>query len=339
MTDKVIEMAPKILELIKKSKKILLHCHPYPDADSIGSVLAMTLALKKMGLEVTSILGDSEYPDDLIVLPHHDLLVKKNYSEIDTGEFDLFIILDSSTLGQVSRLAEVKIPKNMKTVVIDHHVTNLKYGDINLVDETYTATSQIIYDLFIRWGVEVDKDMAVCLFLGLYTDSGGFKYPSTTANTLAVGAELAKINPDFPRVIFEMENAKDPQEIAYEGLALSSIEKYFSGKLVMAAVPYEKLKEKGIQKGFTQGGVGNTLISVIGWEIGINFVEADPGVVLVSFRTRNSDKHDVSLIASMIGKGGGHKAAAGTTIYEPFEVAKKQLLETIAKTFPDLGKI
>ncbi len=332
-------MTNKILKAIKGAKSVLLHCHPYADPDSIGSVLAMTMFLKKIGIKVTPIMGDSEYPNNLKSLPQHDLIVPKNFTQIDLGDFDLFIILDSSTPNQITQLTEVVLPETLKTIVIDHHVTNLKFGNINHVDSDCSSTCEVLFNLFIEWKIEIDKDMAICLFMGIFADTGGFKYQSTTANTLLAASELARINNGFPAVIFEMENNKNAQEIEFTGLALSSLKKYFSGKVVMAAVPFASIKKAGISKDNTQVGIANTIRSVVGWDIGINLVETEPNVVTINLRTRDSDKYDVSLIAKAVGKGGGHKAAAGTTINEPFEEAIQLLLETISLTFPELGII
>lgn len=340
MIEEIKSMASVILETIKKSNKVLLHCHPYPDPDSIGSVLAMTAILKNMGKDVTPIIGDSDFPNNLVALPHHDWIQPKKYQEVDLSEFDLFIILDSSSPGQISQLTEVTFPDSMVTIVIDHHTTNLRYGKINLVEPTYSSTSQILYELFLLWQVEVDVDTAICLFMGIFADTGGFKYQNTTAETLHVASELAKINSSFPAVIFEMENNRSAQEIEYTGLALSSLEKYFSNNVVIATVPFKELKKRGIAKEDTQVGIGDIIRSVVGWNIGVNLVETEPNVVTVSLRTRDSDKYDVSRVAKSVGKnGGGHKAAAGTTIYEPFDVAKKMLLDAIAKAYPELGGI
>lgn len=339
MSKEITKIAPKILNTVKGAKNVLLHCHPYADQDSIGSVLAMTIALRKMGIKVTPIMGDSEYPNNLLSLPQHELIVQKNYTQIDISNFDLFIVLDSSTINQITQLTEVVFPKSLKTVVIDHHVTNQNFGDINLVEGGCSSTCEVLFHLFKEWGVEIDKDMAVCLFIGIFADTGGFKYQTTTADTLLAASELARINSGFPSIIFEMENNKNAQEIEFTGLALSSLKKYFSGRVVIAAVPLTEIKKHGISKENTQVGIANTLRSVVGWDIGINLVETEPNVVTVNLRTRNSDKFDVSLVAKAVGKGGGHKAAAGTTINEPFEKAIRTLLETIALTFPELGSI
>lgn len=147
MTDQIKNMAPKILEAIQKPSKILLHCHPYPDPDSVGSVLAMANVLKKLGKDVTTIIGDTKYPNGLLSLPNHDWIQPKNYTQIDPNEYDLFIVLDSSSPTQITQMAEISFPESMNTVVIDHHPTNGKFGKINLVEPTYSSTSQILYEL------------------------------------------------------------------------------------------------------------------------------------------------------------------------------------------------
>lgn len=340
MTEQTKNMAPKILEAIQKANKILLHCHPYPDPDSIGSVLAMTSVLKKLGKDVFPIIGDSEYPQNLKELPNQDLIQQKNYTQINPKEFDLFIILDSSLPSQITQLKELVFPDNMNTVVIDHHVTNPKYGKLNLVEPNYSSTSQILYDLFTLWHVEIDVNMAIYLFMGIFADTGGFKYLNTTPEVLRIVSELAKINPNFHKLVFNLENNKKPIEIEMMGLAFSSLEKYFSDHVVFSLIPYSEIKKKALTKTEAMEGlVAGHLKSVSDWDLTASLVEAEQNIVTVSLRTRDENKFDVSLIAKSVGKnGGGHKGAAGTTIYEPLETAKKTLLEIIAKTFPDLKK-
>lgn len=341
MTDETKKMAPIILDAIKKSRKILLHCHPYPDPDSIGSVLAMTAVLKKFGKDVMPIIGDSEYPQTLIGLPNRNWMQLKNYTQINPNEFDSFIILDSSSPSQVSQLAEITFPENMTTLVIDHHTTNTKFGKINLVEPTYCSTSQILYDLFNLWGVKIDPDIAICLFMGIFADTGGFKYLNSTPDVLQIASELTQLNPNYHKVVFDLENSKKPIEIEMMGLALSSIEKFFSGNVVLSLISDEEIKKRNLSKSDAMEGlIASLLRSVIGWNVVASLVEAEPGVVTVSLRTRDENKFDVSKIVKLVGvKGGGHRGAAGTTIYAPFDIAKKMLLDSIAKAYPDLGNI
>ncbi len=330
-------MAPKIWDVIQKSNNVLLHFHPSPDPDTVGCSLTMLEALEGLGKKVTLIKGDSELPVWVTKLPGAEKIVQKNYFEIDPKEYDLFLIMDTASPNQVSKVDEVTFPDSMTTVVIDHHISNTGFGKIVLIDTNYIANSQIIYDLLKEWGVEITKNMAELLYLGMYVDSGGFKYSLTTPDTLMAAADLAKINPEFSKLIFEYENNSDPKRIIFEGMALSSIESYFSGRVAISTVNLEQMKEKGIEQKHTQGvDIANILKSVVGWDIGISFFEKDPGEVSCSFRTRDLQKYDLSKIATLLG-GGGHRGAAGSPIKKPFDEAKKYLLEKLAETYPDLG--
>lgn len=338
MTDKTMESAKPILDAIKASKSILLHCHPYPDPDSIGSVLAMSQVLKKMGKEVTPIIGDTRYPSNLESLPHHDWIVPKKYSEIDPSQFGLFIILDSSSPSQISKLVDVVFPKSMKTVVIDHHKTNLGFGDINLIDASSSSTCQIVYDLLSLWKLEISPDIAICLLLGIYADSGGFKYQNANAETIRVASELVKIYPNYHKFVFELENYRQPVELEMMKMALSSIEKHCSDRVVFTSITYGQLQEHHIPKeSAMEGLIGGMLRSVVGWDLVASLVEAEPNVVTVSLRTRDENHFDVSSIAKAVGvKGGGHRGAAGTTIHLPIDEAKKELLKKIDELFPNI---
>lgn len=338
MTQKVKEIAPVIWEAIQKSNNILLHFHPSPDPDVVGSSLALYQVLEGLGKKVTVIKGDSELPSWVKELPCSDKILGKSYEEINPQEFDLFIINDSSTPDMVSQRGEVKFPESMTTVVIDHHASNKDFGMINLVDDSYIANCEIIYNLLKEWGVEISEGVATCLMLGLYTDSGGFKYPKTDDQSFLAASELAKIAPNYFRTILNFENSNDPQRIKFLGLALNSIKLYFNGRVAIAEVSYEDLKRANLEeKDSAKSGLGNYLISVVGWDLGIAFLETEKGKVGLSFRTRNSGEFDLTKIALEFG-GGGHKGAAGATIKKSFDEAKKELLEKLSQVYPGLGQ-
>lgn len=339
MSDKVKQLAPQIWSEIQKANKILLHCHPGPDGDSIGGVLGMMHVLQNIGKEVTVIMGDSEPPPTLACLPGFGQIVINNWSELDLSKYDLFISQDSSDLSQITKKVEVKFPIHMRVVVIDHHGTNRGYGHVNFIEPAYPSVCQMDYELCKQWNTEITSKAAACFFIGIYTDTGGFKYPATTADTFKAATELVLICPEFYKIVFELENNYEPEQIKFIGLSLSRIELYFEGKVAISAVPYEELKKLGIQEVHTEKAqVSEMLKSVKGWEIGVRFTEAKPGVVSLSIRTRDAKKYDVSKIAVATGFGGGHMYAAGATLTMPFNQAKKHLLKTIQKVYPELGQ-
>jgi bifunctional oligoribonuclease and PAP phosphatase NrnA len=327
----------QISEVIKKSKNILLHLHPGPDGDSLGSALSFYHVLKNLKKNVTIISGDSEPQKSFSVLPGFDQIVNKNFFQVDLENFDLFIILDSASPEQISKIGPVIFPKNLKTIDIDHHILKNKFADINLSIPDAPATCQILAQLYKKLNIKLTPEIAVCLFVGIYTDTGGFKYNKVTSETFSILSDLAKINPDFSKTIFEIENNDSPSRLKLLSIMLGSIKTHFSDHVAVASLSYKELKKNKLTGGMAENlNVANTLKAVTGWDIGVSMIEYQPKKVKVSLRTRDAEKYDLNLIASNTGAGGGHKAAAGATINKPLKYAKKFLLKIISETYPEL---
>ncbi len=319
----IIEKAPLILAEIKKANSILLHCHPSPDPDSVGSALAMKFALEQMGKKATVIKGDSVIPQAFMHFPGAADIVGKNFFEIDLAKFDLFIILDSGSVEMISRYKPITLPLPIRTVLIDHHASNSGYADVNLVVSSYPATGQVLFDLFDLWKIDITPDIAANLFMGIYTDTGGFKYPGTTVRTFNVAGELANIIPEFSRIISDMENSKTLTEIRFQALALSSIETFLDGQCGLSVISNAALKEHNIAKIDIHGEqIVQILRSVSEWKFSGILVEVEHGSVKMSLRSKDGEIYDVSKLAVALG-GGGHKAAAGATVDMTIDEAKK----------------
>ncbi len=331
-------LAPKILLAIDQSKNILLHCHPAPDGDSLGSVLAMSQFLISKKKNVTIIKGDSELPQNFDHLPEFSRIEEKNYFDIDTSQYDLFIILDTAALNQISKIAPVTIPSNLKTITIDHHSSNPSFSDINLIDENSPATCQILTELFFEWNVEINHDIAINLFTGIYTDTGGFKYQKTTSRTFQLISKLTEIAPDFPDYIFKIENQSQPEQIKFRAAALNNLKEYFNSHVVFSSLSYKTLQKYNLSRNHTEkSDIANLLKSVTGWDITASIVEIEPKVCAISFRTRDPYKYNLSEIASATKAGGGHPAAAGATIKKTLNQAEKTIIKIIQKLHPELG--
>ncbi|MES2470796.1 MAG: DHH family phosphoesterase [Patescibacteria group bacterium] len=323
------QLAQEIKAEIEKAQHILLQCHVSPDPDSVGSVTAMYQALKGMGKKVTAIQGDSQIPKAFRDIPFVEVIEKKNYFEVDLNDFDLFIILDSASIDRISIIKPVVFPEHLKTIVIDHHVSNPGFANINLIDAAYVATCQILYDLFMIWEIPVTPDMAKSLFTGVYTDSGGFKYRGATYELLEVGAKLAKIAPDYAKALFTMENSTTREKLLFDGLALSNIEVACGGNLAISKVSHKDISANNITtEDMSSHFIANTLKSVEGWNIGVAMIEQIPGLVKMSFRTRNPDVYDLSKISAALG-GGGHKAAAGVHMKASLEEARNAVVKVV----------
>jgi bifunctional oligoribonuclease and PAP phosphatase NrnA len=318
------EKAPLILTEIKKADSVLLHCHPSPDPNSVGSALAMKFALEGMGKKVTVIRGDSEIPEAFMHFPGAKDIVQKNFTEIDLAGFDLFISQDCSKVDRISGISQLSFPPELTVINIDHHRSNDMFGAINLVVEDYPATAQILFDLFSEWRIVFTPELSANLYIGIYTDTGGLKFRGVSARTYEIMSKLVKIVPNFAWYIDVMENSNTPGSVAYQGVALNHVEIFLDGRLALASVPNTVLRQKGIKEE-DMGGfkIANVLRRVIGWDIDVSLVEVEPDMIKVGLRTRDADKYDVSMLATALG-GGGHKAAAGAALKNmPIEEAKR----------------
>lgn len=321
MNNHIKEKAPLILAEIKKAKSVLLHCHPSPDPDSVGSALAMKFAIEQLGGKATVIKGDSEIPKAFMHFPGADQILMKSFWEIDPSDYDLFIIVDSALSG-VSRLKPVtELPSSMMVINIDHHKTNNGDGKINIVEPSYPAVAQLLYDLFIEMGIKITPEIAGNLFVGIYTDTS-FKYEGTNADTFRVASELVKIYPQFPKMISDMQNSNTIKDIEFQGLAFSSIETACSEKILLSVIPFDVLESKKIPDvSISAGMISPKLLTVKGFDLYAVILEPRPNKIKISFRTSDANKYDVSLLATSLG-GGGHKAAAGAVLEMPLEEAK-----------------
>lgn len=326
------EKAPLILAEIKKAKSILLHCHPSPDPDSVGSALAMKFALEQLGKKATVIKGDSEIPQAFMHFPGAKDIVQKNFFEIDHHDYDLFIIVDSS-MDRVSRIKQVEFPPTMTIINIDHHGTNQGCGLIDIIDSSYPATAQLLFDIFKEMNIKTTADIAANLFIGIYTDTGGFRYEGTTARTFEIASVLADIIPKFPEMIAKMENSSTLNDLIFTGIALSRIENISSNRVAVSIVPYSFIKEKNIlEVSISAGSISSILRKAGEFDIVGALIEEKPNKVKLSFRTKDANTYDVSKLAVALG-GGGHKAAAGASLDMPLEDAKRIVVEKIKELY------
>ena len=331
------ENKTQIWNEIEKAKNILLHCHPSPDPDSYGSALAMLHFLEGQSKSATLIKGDSPVPDFAQFLPGHEKVTAKSYAEIDAGAFDLFIILDSGGPTRVAMNGELKFPQTMRTVLIDHHASTKPFANVNFIDSSYASTTEMLCELFRSWSVKITREMAGCLLVGMYTDSGGFKYAKTTARTFEHAAYLAKIAPDYHQIIFDFENNNRPGAIRFQGLAFSSVKTFCQDRVAIAAISFAELQKLGLDENNTKSiSIANILKSVTGWEIGISLVELGPGLVKFSARTRDSENFDLTKLAELIG-GGGHKSAAGAYINKSLAGALALVSGKLTEAYQRLG--
>lgn len=324
--------ATEIFKTIQGANSILMHCHPSPDPDSLGSTLAMKFALESIGKKVTIIAGDSKIPQAFMHFPGADTILPQNYIETDLTQFDLFLILDCGSTSMISRIKEVTLPPienpSLKTIVIDHHASNSGYGQQNIVATQYISTTQLLFDLFQEWGINITKEIAINMYVGLFTDSGGFRYDKVSPHTFFMSGVLNEIAPEMIDAVKVLENSGTAGTMTFLGLALNQKKVFIGnetdpskGAFVISYITYDDIVRLGLgPENWSGNEVCNILKSVIGWNVVALAIEQRPSEVKVSFRTRDVSKFEVSKVAIALG-GGGHKAAAAAVIKKPIAEA------------------
>jgi phosphoesterase RecJ-like protein len=315
----------EILESIKKAKKILVNCHRGPDSDSVGSALALSMVLKKIGKDVT-IICPSDIPADLAFLNGADSIWRVNFSTFDFLSYDLFLVIDSSTYAMVTGLKDSDKP-SIDTIVIDHHSSNEKFGKINLVDAKITSAGELLYKIFEDWDVKLDKEIAECLLTGIIGDTGSFQYQNVGEETLRIAASLMDAGADKDKIIYNIYRNIDFKEVKMWGKFIENMK--IEDNFIWSAVSLSTYKDFG-EYPYAKEDVANLFFPIVkGTDFGIVIVETNDEVLSVSFRSRSG--FDVSKIAEEVG-GGGHKAAAGARIEGlPFDQAVDKILRAARK--------
>ncbi|MGA3291882.1 MAG: bifunctional oligoribonuclease/PAP phosphatase NrnA [Candidatus Microgenomates bacterium] len=319
------KLSTKILEEIKKADKILVNCHRGPDSDSVGSALALKSVLEAMGKEVL-VICPSDIPSDLTFLLGSDSIKRVNFSSFDFSKQDLFLAIDSSNYAMVTGLKDSNKP-SIKTIVMDHHFSNDKFGKINLIDAKITSTGELLFRVFEDWKIKIDKDVAECLLTGIIGDTGSFQYQNVGQETLRVAATLMEKGADKDKIIYNIYRNIDFKEVKMWGKFIESM--MIEDNFVWAAISLATYKDFG-EYPYAKEDVANLFFPIVkGTDFGIVMVETNENVLSVSFRSRSG--YDVSKIAEEVG-GGGHKAASGARIEGlPFQNAVNKVLTAARK--------
>lgn len=300
-------------EIILKAKNIVLSSHINPDGDNIGSTLGLYHALKGKDKNI-QILLDDNLPDNLGMMKGLDLYLKP---EKKLENIDLMVILDVD----IDRIGKVREIVDAPVLNIDHHISNSKVCDFCYVDAKAAATAQIIYSLIKEMGMKFNEDCATCLYTGLASDTGFFRYSNTTPFTLRAAAELLEAGAK-PDIISEIFDQRSFSSVKAAGKAIGTIDLYHDGKIALMTVD-KAIKESADN---TEGFV-NFARNIRGVDVAAMIKYADENVTRVSLRSKNTN---VSEIALTLG-GGGHIRAAGATVYKNLAQAKDIVLSAIVE--------
>lgn len=309
----------EIVNKINETDNICLLVHESPDGDAIGSLIALDIALKKLGKKVDAFIekvpSNCEFLIDsigknILTFDKMDLLKK----------YDLCISLDC---GDIDRLGDAKtIFENANhTICIDHHYTNKGYAIQNYIDGEAAATGEIIYELLSEMNVGLDKDVATALYAAISSDTGNFKHNNTRKSTFDIAGKLIECGVDITKISYHLFSETSLSRMKFMGKLLQDVEVVLNGKVGILTARQEDIENFNVNESELEGMVDYARY-IKGVEVGI-FIKPVDGMYKVSLRSNG--KADVSVVAGKF-NGGGHKFAAGCKFRAENDVEVKQQL-------------
>ncbi|WP_182886311.1 DHH family phosphoesterase [Microbispora sp. H10885] len=296
-------------DLVEGAGTLALACHVSPDGDALGSMLGLGLALARSGKKVVASFGDRvfEVPRLLRFLPGQDLLVEP---AAYPAEPELMITFDASTMERLGLLAP-HAGKAGELLVIDHHVSNTRFGTVHLVDPSAASTTMVAEELIHRLGLPVDRSVATCLYAGLVTDTGSFRHSVTTPAAHAMAGRLLETGLRPEELARELWDRSPYAYLPVLGAALgrATLEPDAAGGhgLVWTYVTRADRAAQGLPYDEVEG-VIDVVRRVDEAEVAVVLKEDDAGGWNVS--TRSKGVVDVARACAALG-GGGHARAAG----------------------------
>jgi phosphoesterase RecJ-like protein len=294
------EIDQVIRERLESAQSILVVSHVRPDGDAVGSLLGMGMALQDAGKSVQMVLADGA-PASFRHLAGSEQIRRQ-----PEGDFDAFITVDCADLKRTGKGMDVH---GQPDINIDHHITNERFGSLNLIEPEAVATSAVLTDHLPRWGYHITQPIAAALLTGIITDTLGFRTTNTTPQALRQAAHLMEFGVDMPELYMRGLVRRSFSAARYWGAGLASLER--ADGLVFATLTLEDRRIAGYG-GNDDADLINVISSIEGARVGMIFVEQADGHVKISWRALDPAV-DVSPVARYF-NGGGHAAAAGADI-------------------------
>jgi phosphoesterase RecJ-like protein len=301
-------------EHLAAAKSVLVASHVRPDGDAIGSLLALGMALENAGKTVQMVLVDG------IPASFKHLEGSARVRNAPDGPFDIFVTVDCADFKRVGKGFD---DYGKPYLNIDHHVTNEKFGELNLIVPDAVATSAILTDALPAWGFAITPAIAAALITGIVTDTLGFRTSNTTPQSLRQTATLMETGVDMPGLYHRALVRRSYPAARYWGAGLSSLKN--EDRLVWGTLMLSDRVESGYS-GNDDADLINVISSIDGSSVGMIFVEQADGHVKISWRALEPGL-DVSKVAKHFG-GGGHHAAAGADIPGTMEEIQPRVLQT-----------
>ncbi|MES2575709.1 MAG: bifunctional oligoribonuclease/PAP phosphatase NrnA [Bacteroidota bacterium] len=303
-----------IQQLLSTPKKIAIIPHRSPDGDAMGSTLGLYHFLLKNNHHPV-VVSPNEFPDFLAWMPGSETVLifekdKKNCTKV-LEESELIFTLDFNALHRVGEMENILEKLSVPFVMIDHHQSPDDYAAVTYSDTAFGSTCEMLYNFisFLGKKSDIDKTIGTCIYTGILTDSGSFRFPKTTGQTHRIIADLIDLgveNTEIPTLLFDNSSYSRLQLL---GRALQNMKVLIAHKTVYITLTQEELDSFNYIKGDTEG-IVNYGLSIKGISFAAIFIEnAEEKIIKISFRSQGD--FDVNLFSREYFNGGGHRNAAG----------------------------
>jgi phosphoesterase RecJ-like protein len=323
-----------IKKILETPKKIAIIPHRSPDGDAMGSTLALYHFLIKINHQPT-VISPNEFPNFLEWLPASETVIIYENDRVNTtkilNEAELVFTLDFNSLYRTGDMEQVLKKLTVPFIMIDHHQKPDDYAAFTYSDTSFGSTCEMIYNFieFLDKKDFIDKTIATCLYTGILTDSGSFRYPKTTGTTHRIVAEFIDLgieNTEIPNLLFDNASYNRLQLL---GRALQNMKVLPEYKTSYITLSQKELDEFNYEKGDTEG-IVNYGLTIKGIVFAVIFIEHnDENIIKISFRSQGN--FDVNQFARDHFNGGGHINAAGGKSNLSMEETVKKFENLISK--------
>ena len=291
---------------LKQEKSVALFCHIRPDGDTLGSALALSYALKNLGIRA------QVFCDDIVPARFFFLHAVKDVKRELDGDYSAFIAIDCADSTRLGGFYDTFI-KHKNTYSIDHHVSNTRYAKINYVFDN-SSNCENVLGLIELLGANVDKDIATFLAMGIMTDTGNFKHKNVTSNTLFSAGKMVEKGADLNFIHYHMFTKQSKQRAKLFGQIMSKIRYFLCDKFAVATIRQKDLLDTNARPEETEGFI-DFVMGIDTVEVGACVLELENNKFKISFRSKGAD---VNAVSGTFG-GGGHVLASGCQISGEYE--------------------
>ncbi len=304
-------------QLVQSTHRPLLICHVAPDGDAVGSLLGLGRALRQMGRDPILACADP-IPAKFDYLPNVEAVVREV-----SAPFDLVISLDCSDLERLGRLAQVQDFENTPLLNIDHHLTNLNFGDVNLVDVRASSTAEVVLGLLEYMAIPIDTELASCLLTGIVTDTRGFRTSNVNTQVMEAALRLMNAGASLPSITQHSLDRRPTTALLLWRESLSSLQ--IENRIAWATIS-QTMRQTAGYLGNGDAGLVSFLVSADDADIAVVFIERAADRIEVSFRAVPG--YDVAQVALQFG-GGGHALASGCSFFGSLKEAQARILAVL----------